>query len=170
VRNRAAAVAFVCLIVGLCSCSSGSGTATSTTTATPRTIIEHLTTTTPSTLPPAQLKAALASFFASKGGKALLEFEKVSAPLSAGRLLHANECKPYVAKFARIASADYLIGQTQLIADPYLAKKFHDEIALKQLFLEACLTGAPLPARTGPLIQRYTAALRAEMAKHGYTI
>ena len=165
-RSRITAIAVVGLMFGLGACSSGGSTSTAPTTD--RTVI--ITTTTGSTLPPRELAAALAKFFATNGGKDLLTFEKLTVEVSKGTTMKRPQCLPIEAALGKVGSPDYFIFQAGQIRDPVLGKKWHDDVAVKRLYLAACGSGTALPANAGPKVKAYTDDLRSAMAEHGYTI
>jgi hypothetical protein len=151
------------LLTAACSSSAKPRASSSTTAAT-------ASTTPPSTLPPKELAAALKSFFASKPGRDLLTFEKLTRRLVETPTLTHAQCQPLLKELAKMGPPDYFLGATTHIPDPELSRTFQRDVSAKRLYLAACDTSTPLPADAGAQIAPYLDQLRTVMAKHGYTI
>lgn len=143
-----------------CSGDKGSGETT---------IVLTIPTTSTTTLPPAQLKVALAKFFAGEGAK-LLEVERVTAPILKGATPRYEACRRYIVALGRIAHPNEIFKIVARLPDPPLSNAFKDDIAAKKLLLEACDTQKPLPANALERIRPYEVTLRNLLAKHGYKI
>jgi hypothetical protein len=123
------------------------------------------------TLPPAQLAAALKKQFGPNGThRKLLEYAKASRPLTTGNTPVPEQCDGWMQTIGKVGSSDEMFALTTTIPDPNLEKAWHDDIAAKRLLIASCRSGQPVPANAAPFIKQKWEELVAAMAKHGFTI
>ncbi len=161
-------VAATTAVVAACS-SGSSGAGKPTTTVHDITVTYTFATSSTTTLPPAQLKAALQAYFAGEGAK-LLTFERETHPFAVtGKQLAKPDCQRYVKLLSSLGGPNFITSLAQHAPDPNLGEALRYDVSTKHLYLAGCITGVHV-AEFPPLVKRNDAIAIRALAKAGYPI